>query len=219
MKVSNQIAVAVVYDLIQTIQDGKTYLSELDGAIGDGDHGINMNKGFTLCGERLQQNPADLSHGLGVLGDTLMADIGGSMGPLYGMFFTALANVCQSEKWIDGAVFGRMLDAGLEMVISIGNAKRGDKTLLDTLIPACEAYHAALNAGQSFTSALTAMKRAAAEGRDATKAMIAKVGRASRLGERSRGIIDAGAASCYLILGSMADSLVRLCSQTSAVKP
>ncbi|MDK2810707.1 MAG: phosphoenolpyruvate---glycerone phosphotransferase subunit DhaL, partial [Petroclostridium sp.] len=98
----------------------------------------------------------------------------------------------------------------LTEIQSLGNAKVGDKTLLDTLVPALNAYEAALNEGKSFVDALKAMKKAAEEGKDSTRDMVAKVGRASRLGERSRGILDAGATSCYLLLASMADSIIAL---------
>lgn len=210
MNITNKDAAVLVNDLVVAIHNGKVYLSELDGAIGDGDHGINMNKGFTMAGERLQRDAGDLAHDLGILGDTLLTDIGGSMGPLYGMFFAAMSDTCQGATEIGSSLFGDMLTAGMEMVISIGSAKQGDKTLLDTLIPANDAFHKAVSEGQSFIQALQAMKQAADSGRDATRDMVATVGRASRLGERSRGAIDPGAASCCLILNSMADSLIRL---------
>ncbi|WP_094551916.1 dihydroxyacetone kinase family protein [Petroclostridium xylanilyticum] len=107
-------------------------------------------------------------------------------------------------------VFFNMLKAALTEIQSLGNAKVGDKTLLDTLVPALNAYEAALNEGKSFVDALKAMKKAAEEGKDSTRDMVAKVGRASRLGGRSRGILDAGATSCYLLLASMADSIIAL---------
>jgi dihydroxyacetone kinase-like protein len=84
--------------LIKAIQDNKQYLSDIDGLIGDGDHGINMNKGFTLCQEELRQAPGDLAHGLKTLSQVLMTQIGGSMGPLYGMFFKAMARACKDKE-------------------------------------------------------------------------------------------------------------------------
>ena len=103
-----------------------------------------------------------------------------------------------------------MLQNAIEAVQEIGSAKRGDKTLLDTLLPALDAYSEALRQGADFDTALQTLQTAARTGWQATEGMIAKVGRASRLGERSRGVPDAGATSCYLILNSMAESIRRL---------
>lgn len=200
----------VVLDLIKTIQDNKDYLSEVDGAIGDGDHGINMNKGFTLCKERLEGKEADLSTALKTLGRVLLMEIGGSMGPLYGTFFIEMSKAAADKEQIDKEVFGDMLKAALTGISSLGNAKVGDKTLMDALVPAVETYSAEINSGKSFAEALAAMKDAAEKGKDSTKDLVAKVGRASRLGERSRGVLDAGATSCNLILQSMADSILVL---------
>jgi dihydroxyacetone kinase phosphoprotein-dependent L subunit len=193
--------------LIKAVQDNKQYLSDLDGQIGDGDHGINMNKGFTLTQEILQREPGDLSHGLKTLSQVLMTQIGGSMGPLYGMFFKAMAKGCRGVDAIDAAVFGTMLRGARDKVVNISGAQVGDKTLLDVLIPSQEAYQSALDKGASFNEALSVMSQTAERGRDATQDMIAKVGRSSRLGERSRGVIDAGSASCCLILQTLAQGL------------
>lgn len=197
----------VLMPLIKAIQENKQYLSDIDGLIGDGDHGINMNKGFTLCEEQLQAQPGDLSHGFSTLSNILMSQIGGSMGPLYGMFFRAMARSCKGKDTLDEAGFGEMLAAAKDKVLDISGAKQGDKTLLDVLLPAEEAFSAALAAGESFASCLDKLSEAAEQGRDATKDMIAKVGRSSRLGERSRGVIDAGSASCCLILQAIAQAL------------
>lgn len=197
----------IVYNLINVIQSNKQYLSDIDGAIGDGDHGINMNKGFTLCGQELVKNPGDLSYSLKVLSKVLMQDIGGSMGPLYGVFFKAMSEVCKDKKTIDVKLFEEMLKAGEENVKEIGTAQAGDKTLLDALVPAVMAFSESAKNNKGFAGALEDMKQAAITGRDSTRDMIARVGRASRLGERSRGVIDAGAASCCLILETMADTV------------
>jgi phosphoenolpyruvate---glycerone phosphotransferase subunit DhaL len=200
----------IVTGLVRMIQEHKQYLSDIDGAIGDGDHGINMNKGFTDCGKELAGNPGDLTYSFKVLARILMENIGGSMGPLYGMFFKAMAGVSAGNEEIDAVLFGEMLKAAEARVREIGGAAPGDKTLLDTLVPAVAAYQRAITDGQSFAEALDRMKEAAEQGRDSTKDLVAKVGRASRLGERSRGVIDAGAASCCLILLSMADTVKKL---------
>jgi len=200
----------ILFDLIAAIQENKQYLSDIDGAIGDGDHGINMNKGFTLCGEELLAHPGDLSHGLKTLAKILVMKIGGSMGPLYGNFFKFLAAACDGAEAIDREVFGRMLSAGREGIQKISEAKPGDKTLMDVLLPAEAAYQAAAQASEPFSLCLDRMVEAAKQGRDATKEMVAQLGRSSRLGERSRGVIDAGAASCCLILETMAGTIAHL---------
>lgn len=205
--VSIQDGNSVLMPLIKAIQENKQYLSDIDGLIGDGDHGINMNKGFTLCEEQLQTQPGDLSHGFSTLSNILMSQIGGSMGPLYGMFFRAMARSCKGKETMDEAGFGEMLTAAKDKVMDISGAKLGDKTLLDVLLPAEEAFRVALAGGESFSSCLDKMSEAAGRGRDATKDMIAKIGRSSRLGERSRGVIDAGSASCCLILQTLAQAL------------
>jgi dihydroxyacetone kinase, phosphoprotein-dependent, L subunit len=199
----------IVFGLIQTIQSHKEYLSEIDGAIGDGDHGINMNKGFTLCKERLGDTKVNLTAGLRTLGKVLLTEIGGSMGPLYGSFFIEMAKASDGKENIDKIAFGEMLTAAFRGVQSLGNAQVGDKTLVDTLAPAAEAYHHALSENCNFVAALELMKAAAEKGKNSTLGLVAKVGRASRLGERSRGVLDAGATSCYLLLDSMADSIIQ----------
>lgn len=215
MYIKNSEAYSLVLDLIKTIQLNKDYLSEIDGKIGDGDHGINMNKGFTMCEEKLKNKSYTLSEGLAILSSTLLEDIGGSMGPLYGVFFDELAINSKDEEIIDIVVFQKMLDSALKGVQDIGNAKLGDKTLLDTLIPAKIAFDNSVNNGYDFYTCLEKMKKAAKDGWLSTENMVAKIGRASRLGERSRGVLDAGATSSNLILNSMACSLQNILSKDS----
>jgi phosphoenolpyruvate---glycerone phosphotransferase subunit DhaL len=206
--IRNDAARSLVGELIAVINANRAYLSEIDGAIGDGDHGINMSKGFTAAGARLAAAPAPrLSAALGTLGETLVDGVGGSMGPLYGSFFLAMSEALGERELVDAAAFQAMLDAGLAAIQEIGSAKAGDKTLLDALVPARVAFAVAVGAGKPFAAALEEMASAAEKGRDSTKGMVAKVGRASRLGERSRGVLDAGATSCALILTTMARSL------------
>jgi dihydroxyacetone kinase-like protein len=202
--------IVILDNIIKAIQDNKQYLSDIDGEIGDGDHGINMNKGFSICREELDKNPGDLPHGLNILSRVLMMKIGGAMGPLYGKFFKSISSTLAEHDSIDLQSFGKALSASKEAISSISQAKIGDKTLVDVLYPAVDSYQAALNEGKDFSGALADMKLAANDGRDRTKDLVAKIGRSSRLGERSRGVIDAGAASCALILGTMADTLTEL---------
>ena len=196
--------------LIVAIQQNKQYLSDIDGAIGDGDHGINMNKGFTMWKEVLENDPGNLAHSLQLLGRILMMKIGGSMGPLYGKFFMAFANALQGKEEIGKEDFLLALKASLEAIQGISKAQVGDKTLMDVLIPATEAYEQALQEGLTFAQSLERMQQAATAGRDSTKDMVAKIGRSSRLGERSKGTIDAGAASSCLILTTMIEGIVEL---------
>ena len=198
----------IIDRLIVAIQDNKQYLSDIDGAIGDGDHGINMNKGFTMCREALDKQPGDFTYGLKTLGKILMMKIGGSMGPLYGKFFLSMGKALDGVPEVGKEEFGAALDAALDAIHAISPAQVGDKTLMDVLIPAQEAYNAAADA--SFADALDAMDAAALKGRDSTVDMVAKLGRSSRLGERSRGVMDAGSASCYLILHTMAETIKEL---------
>ena len=197
----------VVTDLVAAIVANRDHLSEIDGKIGDGDHGVNMAKGFTMCRQALGDPVPGLKESLGVLGDTLMSGIGGSMGPLYGTFFGDMAESLDGVTTLDAEAFGKMIRSGRDGVLDIGGAKPGDKTLLDTLVPAIAAFDGALAAGKPFAACLDEMTEAARKGRDSTVDMVAKVGRASRLGERSRGVLDAGSASCCVILETMAKSI------------
>lgn len=211
--VYNKDAGIIVLNMITVIQKNKDFLSEVDGKIGDGDHGINMNKGFTMCKDKLDGTEFSLSEGLSTLADTLQEDIGGSMGPLYGVLFEEMALAVQEE--ITPEVFLKMLQSAVTGVQEIGNAKQGDKTLLDTLIPAVDAYEKALAEGMDFIGALENLKKAAEDGWKSTEGMMAKIGRASRLGERSIGVLDAGATSCYLLITSLANSIKSMIEYTN----
>lgn len=206
----NSGASSVVYNVINTIIDNWVYLSEVDGLIGDGDHGVNMNKGFTLTKNKLGGKEVNLTEGFNVLGKTLILEIGGSMGPLYGTFFTEFSKGFKEVEDIDREAFGAALEGALKGMQAFDRAKVGDKTLMDTLVPAIDAYKAALAEGKDFKAALQDMKVEAEKGKESTKDMVAKIGRAARLGERSRGVLDAGATSCNLILQSMADAIAAL---------
>ena len=205
----NKGAAAIIAEIADVIVENRTWLSEIDGKIGDGDHGFNMAKGFGRAKERIDPETDTLDAAMRILSDVLMSEIGGSMGPLYGIMFADMADALESADKVDPAAFGRMLRAGLEGVEAIGSAKVGDNTLLDALVPAVGAYESALADGASWPDALDAMKTAAETGRDSTVDMVARIGRSSRLGERSRGVLDAGAASCCLILAACADGIDR----------
>lgn len=208
---ANSAGNSVVEDLVQTITDNKAYLSEIDGAIGDGDHGINMAKGFKLTKERMSGDES-LSDGLKLLGKTLVEEIGGAMGPLYGSVFKAMGRACADAEEVDAETVEKMLSTAYEKIQGLGDAKVGDKTLVDTLDPALSAFRESREAGKSFGEALDAMAEAAERGKESTKDLVAQKGRSARLGERSKGVLDAGATSCWLIIDSMAKSMKTLLS-------
>lgn len=198
---------SLVLALVEAIETNRGYLSEIDGAIGDGDHGINMSKGFVLAKTRLADQEISISDGVALIGKTLMTEIGGAMGPIYGTFFIQMSLQSKNKPVIDAETFGGMLIAARKAVADLGGAKPGDKTIMDTLVPAQEKYHEAISAGASFHQALQQMADAAEQGKESTRNLVAKIGRASRLGERSRGTLDAGATSCALILRTFANVL------------
>ncbi|MDQ7778075.1 MAG: dihydroxyacetone kinase subunit DhaL [Paracoccus aminovorans] len=197
----------IVAELAAVIVANKAHLSEIDGLIGDGDHGINMAKGFGRAAERIAGKELRLDQALAVLSDVLMSEIGGSMGPLYGFMFQEMARATAGRRAVDADGFSAMLNAGLGGVRRTGSAEVGDKTLMDALVPAVAAFDGAR--AQGFAPALAAMAAAAEQGRDSTVDLVARIGRAARLGERSRGVPDAGATSCSLILTTLADGFAR----------
>jgi len=197
----------ILDDIVAAVVSNAAYLSELDGATGDGDHGVNMGKGFRMTGRKLAAAPQPLGEGFGVLAETLLDEIGGSMGPLYGSFFLDMSTYLRGKAALDRTSFGQMLHKGIDAVVDLGEAKVGDKSLVDVLVPAITAYDDAAARGEDFSACLDALKDGADRGFESTKNLVAKIGRASRLGERSRGFHDAGAASCRLILRALADGL------------
>ena len=200
----------VLLNMVKAVQDNKAYLGEVDGLIGDGDHGMNMNKGFYVFEQRFADKDFSFTEGLDELGMILLNEIGGSMGPIYGTIFMDMAEAGEELEDISVEDFGNMLAAGLAGLQGIVEAKVGDKTLVDTLSPAVDAVKAAHEAGEDYKEALVEMSAAAEAGRDSTKDMVARFGRSSRLGERSRGVLDAGAASCCIILKAMAEGILKM---------
>ncbi len=202
-------AAPVALDIARAVIEARDHLSEIDGATGDGDHGVNMAKGFRLVIARLESTDFDLAKGFATIGDTLLSDIGGSMGPLYGSFFTEMADALDGRDAIDPAALLAMLSAGETAIVDLGEAAVGDKTLIDVLTPSRIAVEQAVGSGAGLAATLTALRDAAATGLESTRDLVARRGRAARLGERSRGVLDAGAASCELILRTLADGLAR----------
>jgi dihydroxyacetone kinase-like protein len=182
----------ILLAMVKAVQQGKQYLSDVDGLVGDGDHGANMNKGFTMYQEQLGARDTSFSDGLYDLGSVLLNKIGGSMGPIYGTVFMEMSDRAEDAEKIDLPLFCNMMEADLRDCMTSWKPA-GDKTLVDTLYPALTALKAAKDAGAPFTDALDGMKAAAEKGRDSTKELVARYGRSARLGERSRGVLDAGA--------------------------
>ena len=194
-------------DLASTLHDNAAYLTELDSAIGDADHGSNMDRGFTAVVAVMDEADFDsVDELLKKAGMTLVSKVGGASGPLYGTFFlrfgTALAG-----KEITAASVGEALRAGVGGILARGKPELGDKTMYDAWAPALDAYDAAVAGGSDLAGALTAAAEAAAKGRDATVPLVARKGRASYLGERSAGHQDPGATSTTLLLESAARTL------------
>jgi dihydroxyacetone kinase-like protein len=179
-------------------------LTRLDSAIGDADHGANLARGMKAVVAALDaEAPATPDAVLKRTGMTLVSTVGGASGPLYGTFFLRMGTAAGSAE-LDTAGFGAALRAGVEGVVARGKAERGDKTMIDALAPALEAYDAA---GDDLAAALRAAADAAAAGRDATVPLQARKGRASYLGERSVGHQDPGATSAALLLATAAATL------------
>ena len=194
--------------MCDTIENEKEYLSELDGAIGDGDHGVNMAKCFREVKKKLEDNSAeDVGALFKDVGMVVLNSVGGAMGALYGTFFLKLSQVSAAKREVAIGDLVEMFQTGEQGILDIGKAKLGDKTLLDTLSPAVRAIEAAEKEGKSLTASLTDFEQAAKQGMESTKVMLAKMGRASRLGERTIGHQDAGATSCYFILRSLASAV------------
>lgn len=198
----------VLMRMVKAIQEHKEYLGKVDGLIGDGDHGMNMNKGFSMFQERYEGADLDFCDGLRSLGLVLLDKIGGSMGPIYGTVFLSMAKKTEGKNILTVSDLADMMTTALYELQELVAARVGDKTLMDAFMPAVEAVQDAEAQGEDMYTALEMMKQSARAGRDATKDMVARYGRSSRLGERSRGVLDAGAVSCCLLLESMGDGIM-----------
>jgi dihydroxyacetone kinase-like protein len=180
------------------------YLTQLDAAIGDGDHGTNMRRGFEAMAKALagqgETSPGQL---LIVAGKTLVATVGGASGPLWGSALRRAGRALGDSATFDGHQLALALDAAIEGVVELGAAAPGDKTMVDALVPAAQALHQGLDAGQSLPEAVRAAADAARQGAEATVPMQARKGRASYLGERSIGHQDPGATSAAIIVAAL----------------
>jgi phosphoenolpyruvate---glycerone phosphotransferase subunit DhaL len=187
------------------VRDQRDYLTQLDAAIGDGDHGTNMDRGFAAVEKALAGQNGDLPPGrlLIVAGKTLVSTVGGASGPLWGSALRAAGRSLGDAETFEGAELADALDAAIAAVVDLGAAAPGDKTMIDALVPAAEALRRAVESDLSLQDAITAAGDAAEEGARATVPLLARKGRASYLGERSVGHQDPGATSAALILRAL----------------
>jgi len=189
------------------IEEQRDHLTQLDAAIGDADHGINLSRGFAAVLSALETaNPATPGAILTLTGSTLISKVGGASGPLYGMAFRSAGKALGDTADVDLAGLAAALEAALAGVQRLGAAREGDKTMVDALAPATGAFSKAVAEGAPEADALAALADAAQAGAAATIPMQALKGRASYLGPRSVGHEDPGAASTALILSALRDA-------------
>ena len=191
-----------------SIHENAAFLTDLDAAIGDADHGSNMDRGMKAVVAAIDAGSFETADALlKKVGMTLVSTVGGASGPLYGTFFLRCGTALFDVSDIDAAAFGAALRAGVDGLLARGKAELGDKTMYDAWAPALDAYDQAAAGGASTGDALRAAADAAATGRDATVPLVAMKGRASYLGERSKGHQDPGATSTTLLLEAAASTL------------
>ncbi|MDQ0726162.1 dihydroxyacetone kinase subunit DhaL [Microbacterium sp. W4I20] len=187
------------------VTEKREWLTELDSAIGDADHGANMARGMNAVGEKLGSGaPGTVDELLKSVGMTLVSSVGGASGPLYGTFFLRMGMTAGAVSELDAAGLAAALRAGLDGIVARGKAEAGDKTMFDAMAPAVDALDAALADGSSVADAVQKAAAAAAAGRDATEPLVARKGRASYLGERSAGHLDPGSASTTILFETLA---------------
>jgi dihydroxyacetone kinase-like protein len=193
----------------QQIKANSDYLTQLDAAIGDGDHGTNMRRGFDAVGKALagQGDTAPPGQLLILTGKTLVATVGGASGPLWGSAFRRAGRALHEAEEFDGHALAAALDAAVDGVVELGAAALGDKTMVDALQPAAVALRDALDSGESLVQAAQTAADAARRGAKATVPMQARKGRASYLGERSIGHQDPGATSAAIILAALSQAI------------
>jgi dihydroxyacetone kinase-like protein len=189
------------------VAENKDYLTELDSAIGDADHGTNMNRGMQAVLAKLEAGGQDdVGALLKTVGMTLISTVGGASGPLYGTLFLQMGSSAAGKSDLSGEDWAAALAAGLAGVQRRGKAELGDKTMIDALAPAVEALRSALAGGAAADEALRRSAEAARDGMTATIPLVARKGRASYLGERSAGHQDPGATSSWLLLRTAAET-------------
>lgn len=208
MTVSRDDILAWIKACAQVLEENKEYLTQLDAAIGDADHGINMDRGFQKV---ISQLPGVAESDIGTIlkttGMALISSVGGAGGPLYGTLFMRAGMAVSGKQELTNGDLVTMLQAAVDGVVQRGKARPGDKTMVDALLPALETLKEKVNGGSDTVEALAAAVAAAEEGMKETIPMLAKKGRASYLGERSIGHQDPGATSSYMILKELLNAL------------
>ena len=190
------------------VAENKDYLTRLDAAIGDADHGANMDRGFqAVLAKKSELEGKDITTALKTVAMTLLSTVGGASGPLYGTFFLQAATAAGGKSEISPEEFGALLEKALAGILQRGKAAVGEKTMVDALQPAVETYQTALKSGKPFSEALLAASNAAEKGMESTVPLLAKKGRASYLGERSIGHQDPGATSVNLLFRAARETL------------
>ena len=193
--------VAWIDRLATVYNEQKSYLTDLDSAIGDADHGTNMARGFRAASEALKAAPpADVGVALKTVSMTLLKSVGGASGPLFGTFFLKAALTAVGKGELSAREVAELFEAGIEGVKARGKAVVGDKTMIDAWEPAREAFVRGRGEGVALEQLLEGAVTAAAAGRDSTVPLVARKGRASYLGERSRDHMDPGAASTVMMI-------------------
>jgi dihydroxyacetone kinase-like protein len=196
-----------VKSIASVINEKSTYLTELDAAIGDADHGANMDRGFKAVLNKLPEiSDKDIGTIFKTVGMTLISTVGGAGGPLYGTFFLQVGLKTAGKMELNLTDWTDALEAALSGVIMRGKAEPGDKTMVDALTPAVAVLKQSIPDGQPINKALELSAQAARQGMEGTIPLVARKGRASYLGERSAGHQDPGATSSFLILKAAADT-------------
>lgn len=208
MTLSRDVLIRWMHLFAQSIETNKNYLTELDSAIGDADHGANMHRGMqAVLGKLPSVAESDIGSILKTVGMTLVSTVGGASGPLYGTFFIQMASGASNKMELTLEDYTNALQSGINGIVMRGKAQLKDKTMLDALQPALDALKHASESGASLEEALQQSAEAAAAGRDSTTPLIARKGRASYLGDRSIGHQDPGATSSHLLLQSLVDAV------------
>ncbi|SFB18422.1 dihydroxyacetone kinase DhaL subunit [Clostridium frigidicarnis] len=193
--------IEVINKIYEVLDKNKAYLTELDATIGDGDHGLNMSRGFSAVVEKLKDESGDnIGDVFKKTGMALVSNVGGASGPLYGTAFMKGAMAVNGKSDMGIQDFLNVLRSALDGVKQRGKGTEGEKTMIDALSPAVKAIEESINNGDDVVTVLKKAKDAALQGVEFTKTIVATKGRASYLGERSIGHQDAGATSCFYIL-------------------